>query len=136
MFLTNNEHKFYLKAKGEKTAEAFEGDFTTKCILNQQEQVEVALRTDRYNGGSKTISPTHALINRTVAELEVRMIKAPTWWTDSDSGRLLYDTNILFDVFTETMKGEKVWADRLKGEVENAEKDAEKSPAKDKKAKA
>jgi|GEM_PF-2993310 len=127
MFLSNNEHKFYFKDKGERTGQSFEGDFVAKCILNQIEQIEVALRVDRYNGGSKTISPGHALMNRAIAELEIRLVKAPTWWTDSDGGRTLYDSNILYSVFEEAFKGEKAWAERLKKEAEEAEGTAEKS---------
>lgn len=130
MFLANNEHKFYLKAKGEKSGQSFEGDFTVKCILNIEEEVEVAIRTDRYNAGSKTLNPSMALINRTIAELEMRIIKAPTWWTDSGYGRTLVDKNVVYDVFTKAMEGEKVWADRLKSEAEEAEAEAEKSQKK------
>lgn len=127
MFLANNEHKFYFKQKGDVTGQSFEGDFVCKCVLSNVEMIEVGLRVDRYNGGSKTLNPALALMNRTIAECEVRIIKAPTWWQESDSGRSLYDSNILYSVFTEVMKGEKEWADRLKKEADEAEAAAEKS---------
>lgn len=127
MFLSNNEHKFYFKSKGDVTGQPFEGDFVVKCVLNNMEQVEVGIRTDRYNAGSMTINPAHALINRTIAELEMRVIEAPTWWKESDYGRTLYDTNILYEVFAKTMEGQKIWHERLKKEADEAEKDADKS---------
>lgn len=129
MHLANNEHKFYCKIQGEKTMEWFEGDFVVKCILTNEEQVDIAIRTDRYNAGSKTLPTQHTLINRTIAELEVRIMRdakgklqAPTWWIESDGGRLLYDTNVLYHVFAEAMKAEQVFAQRLKDKAEAAEK--------------
>jgi len=132
MFLSNNEHRFRVKIKGEKTGEWFEGDFTSKCILNNEEQVQIAILVDRYNAGSRTISQNHALINRAVAELEMRIVRdkkgkllAPTWWVESDHGRLLYDTNVLYEVFTKAVEGEKIWAKRISGEADEAEKNVD-----------
>jgi len=134
MHLADNEHKFYLKVKGEKTGQSFEGDFVVKCILNHEEQIDVAIRVDRYNAGSRTISPNHALMNRTIAELEVRIKVdekgkplAPTWWVENDYGRLLYDTNILYSVFAEATKGESIWRDRIAKKAEEAEEDLKES---------
>lgn len=138
MHLANNEHKFYLKVKGDKTGEPFEGDFNVKCILTNEEQVEVAIRVDRYNGGSTTISQAHALINRTVAELELRIkrdekgkLLAPTWWVDSDFGRTLYDTNVLYSVFEKAMEGEKKWDERIRKLADKTEEDLKKSEQKE-----
>lgn len=138
MFLANNEYTFYCKVVGETTGEPFEGDFTVKCILNNEEQIDIAMRTDRYNGGSKTLAPQFALFNRTLAEIEVRIIKkgnktlAPTWWNESDGGRLLYDTNIVYHVFTEALKAQQVWNDRLKAKADQMEKDSLVTPKRDK----
>lgn len=118
--LPANEHTLYVKIQGEDTKEWFEGSFTFKCLLNQAEKVEVAVRTDRYNQGSTTISPQHALINRTIAELEMRTIKAPTWWTENGNGRLLYDTNVVFHVFKEAFEAEAAFKKKLEDKIKAA----------------
>ena len=135
--LPDYEFTFHFDSKGEKSGEQFYGDFTVKCILNNEEQVEVAMRTDRYSSGSKTL-PSHVnLFNRTISELEMRIkrdkegkLMAPSWWTESDGGRLLYDANIVYEVFTASIKGEEVWAARIKEKADKAEKLAEISPVK------
>jgi len=134
MHLTNNEHKFYFKKKGDISGQSFEGDFTVKCVLNIEEQVQVGILVDRYNAGSRTLDPNRALMNRSIAELEMRIVKdkeekflCPTWWTESDFGRTLYDYNILYSVFSQAMDAEKDWKDRINKEVKKAEKDVKKS---------
>jgi environmental stress-induced protein Ves len=137
MHLPNNSHTFRVKTKGDKTGEWFEGDFTVKCVLNQEEIVDIALRTDQYNRGSTSVPAAFALLNRMFAELEVRVVRdkqtgksqAPTWWVESDHGRLLLDRNVLEEVFINAAKAEKVWADRLQEQAEKAEKESQEKPA-------
>jgi hypothetical protein len=130
MLLPGNEHSFHFKEQCKATHEWYEGDFTVKCLLTNEEQSEIALRTDRYNQGSKTLAPSFALFNRTLAELEMRIIKAPTWWRESDSGRTLYDADIVYSVFKEAMKGPEEWAKRLEAKTKAA-KEAEKKTEKE-----
>lgn len=134
MHLANNEHKFYFKEKGTTSDQWFEGDFTVKCVLNIEEQVRVGVLVDRYNGGSRTLEPNRALMNRAIAEMEVRVATnkeskplCPTWWTESDYGRTLYDSNILYSVFSKAMDAEKQWTERLNKEADKSEKEVEKS---------
>lgn len=134
MHLPNNEYKFYFKEKGEVSGQWFEGDFTVKCVLNIEEQVQVGILVDRYNGGSRTIDPSRSLMNRTIAELEVRLSYdkndkplCPTWWEDSVFGRKLIDHNILYGVFAKAMEGEANWKKALNKEGDKAEKEVKKS---------
>jgi hypothetical protein len=123
--LPNNEKTFHIKVQGERSKEWFEGDFTVKCLLNQAEQIDVALKTDRYNGGSASLPAQYALMNRTIAELEVRVKKGPTWWQESQSGRFLYDTNIVLEVFKESFKAEEAWGKAVEEQAAKAEKAVE-----------
>jgi hypothetical protein len=136
MLLENNEHTFHLKVQGEKTQEWFEGDFTVHCVLNNSQQMDVALRADRYNGGSRTLPEQYRVFNRMMAELDVRIKKSPTWWQESNGGWNMHDSNVVNEVFVETLKGEKVWSDRLKAKADAAEKKAESNPVKKKKSEA
>lgn len=130
MMLPGNEFTFPFKCKGEVSGQWFEGDFTVCCCLTNAEQSEVAIRTDRYSAGSKTLPEQFKLNNRVFAELDMRIKKSPTWWKESNGGWDLYDTNIVHEVFAKTMEASKDWAERLKAKAEQLEKAAEANPAK------
>jgi hypothetical protein len=139
--IAQNEYSFHVRLTGEKSKLPYEGTFAVKCLLTQEEMVDIAVRVDRYNSGSKNLPAQYALINRAIAEIEVRLIRdkktskpqCPTWWTESDFGRLLVDSNILFEVFAKAMEAESEWQKRLAAKVEAAEKQAqiEKAPSKE-----
>ncbi len=120
--LPNNEFSFHYTGKGETTGEQYFGDFTVKSVLSNAEQMEVAIRVDRYSGGSRTLAEQFKLFNRIFAELELRVIKSPKFWSESNNGWDLHDANIVHEVFTEAMKAPKIWADRIKAKAEEIEK--------------
>jgi len=128
----NKEHTFYLDTIGQKTKKKFRGDFNVKCVLKNRETIDIAVATDRYNGGSTTLAPQYALLNRAIAELEVRIIDAPKWWEKSDGGRELEDTNVVFEIYQQALNTEKEWAKRITEKAEKAEKDAQKAEEKEK----
>lgn len=137
MYLPKNEYQFYCKVQGQKTKQWFEGTFVVKCCLTIEEQVQVALTTDRLNEGSTTVAAEYALINRSLAEINMRIVRdkdgkpqCPSWWTENNSGAKLFDSNVIFHVFAETFKAEKDWEERLEKDVKVAEKKAEANPIK------
>lgn len=130
MLLPGNEYTFHYKGKGDTTSEFYEGDFTVACVLTNAEQMEVAIRTDRYSGGSKSLAEQFKLTNRVFAELDMRIKKSPKWWTESNGGWDLHDTNIVHEVFKKAMDASKDWADRLKEKADQAVKAAETTPVK------
>lgn len=130
--LPSNEYTFTLKVKGDKTKSSYEGPFTVKCLLSNGELIDVGLRIDAYNRGSTTVPQGIALLNRALAELEVRIIKAPSWWKDSNSGRDLLDTNVIYEVFEKSLDAEKVYDERIAEQVKKDEAVAEESSKKGK----
>ena len=132
MSLPSNEHTFEFSEKGEKTKKAFEGSFTVKCLLSIQEIVDVGLRIDSYNRGSITVAPGINLINRAFAELDVRIVKSPSWWKDSNNGRELRDINIVLQVFSKAVDAEDVYEKRIVEAAVEADKSVAKSTAKKK----
>lgn len=131
--LPNNEYTFAFKRQGDVSKEWYEGTFVVKCVLTNSEQIDVAIRTDRYNAGAKNLGEHFKLFNRTMAELDVRIVKSPHFWKENNGGWELLDANIIYEVFAEAMKGQTSWSERLKERVEEAEKAAEKNPKKAKK---
>jgi len=113
MSLPSNEHTFVLKIDGERTKQTFDGTFTVRCLLTNAEIIEVGLRIDQYNKGSQTVPPGVALLNRALAELDVRIMKSPSWWKESDGGRNLLDTNVIYEVFSKSLEAEKIYDERI-----------------------
>lgn len=131
-----NEYNFNLSVKGEATGLKYEGTFKVKCLLTTAEKVNIGLRIDAYNGGSKTVPQGIAVLNATLAELDVRIMESPSFWKDSDGGRQLMDTNVIYEIFAKTNAAEEDFRTRMKEEAEKADKKAEESVKKKKEAKA
>ena len=121
MFLPPIETQIEFECTGETTSKRYSGSFTVKCVLNNFEATEVILRSDRYNGGSQTLPVQTALFNRAIAELELRVKSAPEWWSKSDSGRLIFDQNVVFELFNKALEAQKEWKDRLSQEASKSE---------------
>lgn len=129
MLPTEVEHTFFFECTGEKTEHKYDGKFTIKTALTNAEMVEVALRTDRYNGGSTTIPANYALANRATAELEMRIVRdkegklaAPSWFIDSDFCRSLFDPNVIYELFSKVLEeGNTAWKKRIDAATEKSE---------------
>lgn len=120
--LPSNEYTFSVKLKGEKTKTSYEGAFTVKCLLTIAEMSDLGLKIDEYSRGSTTLIQGVALLIRALAELEVRIIKAPSWWKDSNGGRDLMDTNVVYEVFNKALDAEKIFDGRIKEITKEEEK--------------
>lgn len=131
MDIPSREHTFYFKDKGERTRKNFEGSFTIKALLTQQEIVDVGLLLDQYSRGSKSLSQGVSLLNRAFAELDIRIVKAPSFWKDSNQGRDLLDTNIVFGVYKAAMDAETEYDKKLE-EMANKAEEASKPKKKEK----
>jgi hypothetical protein len=120
--LPPNEASFEFECVGDKTGKKYDGTFTVKCVLANEETIDAALRAERYNGGVATLAAYYKLFNRALAEAEVRVRydkekkrqMAPSWWIDSDAGRTLLDQNVVFDVYSKCIEAEKNWNDSVK----------------------
>jgi hypothetical protein len=126
--LPDKNQTFTLDVVGERTKERFQGSFTVKAMLTIAETVDVGLRTDAYNNGSRTIGERIYLMNRAIAEMEVRLVSdpkkgllAPSWWKDSDGGRTLLDLNVLYEVYNKAMSAETEYEKRLNTSADDAE---------------
>jgi len=132
MDLPKNDHSFTFSEKGERTRKTYEGQFTVKCLLSMEEIRQAGIKLDLLNGGSRTLPGGVALLNRAFAELSVRIIKAPSWWTDSNEGRELFDTNVVLEVFNKAIDAERVWDERITKAADDAEAATAPKPSKKK----
>ena len=121
MELPKNEYTFQFSEKGERTKKQYEGSFTVKCLLTMDEIRQTGIKIDILNGGSQTLPSGVALLNRAIAELDTRIIKAPSWWKDANNGRDLFDTNVILMVFNKALEAESDWDTRISDAAEAAE---------------
>jgi hypothetical protein len=126
MNLPSNEHTFPVKIVGERTKHVYEGKFKVKCLLTLEETVEKDLKYDSYTRGSTTLLAESRVYARAVAELEARVIDAPSWWKDSNDGRNLLDKNVVLELANLALDAEKVYDERIEKAAKEAEEELEK----------
>lgn len=130
MNLPKNTYTFTFREKGEKTKKTYEGTFVVKCLLTALEVGQVAINQDVLNGGVKNIPSGVAILNRALAELDVRIEKAPSFWKDANNGRDLMDLNIILEVYNKALDAETDYEKRINEEAEQAEKAIEEAKSK------
>ena len=61
-------------------------------------------------------NPTGKLVGlaTVLANLRVRIIEAPAWWTESGGGYNFKDENVLVALYEKTMGQEDEWRDKVK----------------------
>lgn len=122
MDLPKNEYTFQFNERGERTKKIYDGSFTVRCLLTMEDIRRVGIKLDILNGGSQTLPPGVGLLNRAFAELDIRIIKAPSWWKDANDGRDMFDTNVILEVFNKALDAERNWDERVTEAAGEAEK--------------
>jgi hypothetical protein len=130
--LKNNERTFDFEVKGNVTHEVYKGQFTVKCLLQNDEMIEIYKLVDRYNGGSYTLHSGASNFNRALAELEVRLVAAdakgnsllPKWFSDSNYGRKLLNPNVVIELYEKALAEIVEYRKELGLLVEKAEEEA------------
>lgn len=118
----NNLHTFTLSVIGDKTKEKWVGDFTSKVFLSGRDEcVRDNFRREKLGFNPQHADVLSANLANMVSELQVRLTKAPKWWTESDSGFDLLDDNVLREVYTLVMAAEKAAFDAIKKAGEEAQ---------------
>lgn len=110
---------------GESTDELYKGTFTFKTKLTYADLLQVdRLRRDFLGGTHQENASVIAMnIANALADLAVRVIESPSWWTDSGNGFGLKDDNVLQTIYDLALKAQK---------EEEAEREKKKKEAIDK----
>lgn len=113
--LPPNEKTFSIDVEGDTTKQRSVGQFTCRCVLNLAQRAEADLIEARLNQGLKDVRSTTQTLHFVLAQLYVRVVKAPNWWRNSYlpdegvPGKLLMDLNVVSRVFEECMTAESEW---------------------------
>ncbi len=106
-----NEVTFSVKETGETSKEQMVGDFVTKKRLSHRDHLRKdALRRDLLGAAGGVPTERAMSTSMIISELAVRVIKGPTWWTESDNGLDLVDDNVIgaiYDAATKHIRDEE-----------------------------
>ena len=118
MDLPKNEKTFEFEHVGKTTGKKYEGKFTVKCVLNMFDKREIELEKSRLS--ADVANPTNLLssLSHILANLRVRIMKAPTWWEQSLGGFDLLDEDVIIALYDKTMLQEDEWHKELKVQSE------------------
>jgi len=133
--LPPNEKTFSISVEGDTTKMLSTGQFTCRCVLNLAQRSEADLVEARLNQGLKDVRPSTQTLHYVLAQLYVRLAKAPNWWVSSFlpdegvPGKLLMDWNVVSAIFKECMDAEADWRIQVWGPQKPPEGPAEASEA-------
>ena len=100
---------FTINEVGETTGRVFSGEFKVKTVLTRRE----SFRADQLRREIVGASPEGSLIpadvqleGMMIAQLQIRIVKGPQWWTESNGGLELEDLDIIAKLFGLMIKEE------------------------------
>jgi len=122
--LPKNERTFTVKVDGDTTGETFEGQFTTKCVLNMSEKHSKELEKTRLMADYANPSPSLAGIAEILSTVKTKLIKWPDWWSNLDYGSKMLDENVIVTIYDEVQNLEREWRAEVKKKVEETKEAA------------
>lgn len=125
-----NEKEFAITIAGDTTGEQFAGKFKVRTRLSFRDQ----LRRDEIRRTLLGVDPSSASeradsASVMLSELSVRVIEAPSWWTNAEAGLELADDNVLREVYLAAIKAEKDLIASVTKKGEEAQADLQKAAA-------
>ena len=123
--LPSMEHSFSLSIKGSNTSQLWEGKFTYKRP-NIGMQSEISKTAAKLNEDLKNLDDDMKFLHRVLATLRHTIIDSPQWWIDSGFGLELYDTNLVFEIYSAAQDFENEWYDKVWKEDKEEDKKEDK----------
>lgn len=123
--LPKNERTFSIKVDGDTTGETFEGQFTTKCVLNMQEKHSKELEKTRMMADYANPSVTLSGIAEILSTIRTKLTKWPDWWANLDYGSKVLDENVVVTIYDEIVALEAEWRSELRKKAEDSKALAE-----------
>jgi len=122
MSLPNIESTFSVSVKGDTTGHMYLGPFTVRAILTKREEFLADIRRRELVGPlPEDALPTIRNNAYALSQLYARVVDAPAWWRESDSGANLHDTNVIAEVFAKSLEAAEEWRKKVSGEAAKAE---------------
>jgi hypothetical protein len=125
--------EFVVSAKGETTEETRKGVFKVKTRLSHRDRLtQDRIRRELLGGadGGPRPSDRSIVMAEVFSQLAVRVVSAPSWWTDNGNGMDLEDDSIVSEVYDKAMAPEKRRQEKIRKQAEEAQADLKKAEAK------
>lgn len=116
--LPANKKEFTIDVpEGDVTKQRFKGKFECSCVQTLGQKAESDLLQKKLNAGLEgALTEETKVFHLVVAQLSTRLTAAPQWWIDSDGGRNLLDTNVLYELYKQCVTAETDWRVKVWGE--------------------
>ena len=124
--LPKNDRSFSISVVGDTTGEKFEGQFSTKCILNMTEKHSKELEKTRLMADYANPSASLAGIAEILSTIRVKLTKWPDWWSNLDYGSKILDENIIVAIYDEVQALERAWRAEVRKKAEETKEEANK----------
>jgi len=100
-----NTGTFTISVVGELSGETFRGEFEAVKFLSYRQQLLLDSERRRLIGDAAGTPSDNALtLAHIFSNLNVRLVKFPSWWVEAKNGVELVDENVVLAVFEATMK--------------------------------
>lgn len=91
---------FTLSVVGDSSKVTWAGEFSVKTKLSWRDQLQMdKARRELLGADAQAASPDAVAQAVILAELGVRIVKSPSWWTESNRGLDLVDDNVLTEIY-------------------------------------
>jgi len=111
--LPKNESTFDIKLIGDTTKVSYDGQFTVTCVLDVGGTQMLELERTRLTADYANPTGLLANISLALSTLRAKIIKAPDWWYNLDSGAKIKDSEIIMAIYIQCETQEKKWRDSL-----------------------
>lgn len=109
-----------IDAVGDTTGEKYTGSFTVRLFLTPRQKLEISKIRNSIAPGITDSRTSDWQRAEVMAQLMVRVEKAPKWWENSDGGADLVDENVVVDVFNAIVDAEAKARAKIKEAGETA----------------
>jgi hypothetical protein len=116
--LPKNERTFSIKVEGDTSGETFEGQFTTKCVLNMTEKHSKELEKTRLMADYANPSVTLSGIAEILSTVRAKLTKWPDWWANLDFGAKILDENVIIEIYDEVQALEREWRSEIRKKID------------------
>ena len=112
---------FTVNVVGDTTGTEYVGLFKVKPVLNTTEQIaRDAVMRDIIGPNPQEASPRAKSQAYILAEIRIRAIEAPAFWTGARDGGGLFDENVMGAVYDKIQDVEKQWRADVKKKADEA----------------
>lgn len=127
MAIKKFEESFHVNVVGELSGESYMGKFTVRTRMSFKDALtRDSVRRNLLGASPETASVRANSVADVFSELAVRVVEAPSWWTNSDNGIELVDDNVVAEIYKAAMDAGKAANKETVDQATAQKKDLEK----------